>query len=300
MEPWFTVVIPTLNSAAWIGVLLEHYRERHVTPTILLDDKTTDETRAICERMGSPIVDIRGFSFTEAIVAVTRDCVRTPWVLFIHDDEAPSDKLFERLKGPPPPDEAQSVAVPRRWIWYDPDKPLQYGRSDHWQDRTEQSGTDHAWRIFRPDQVKFVPAMHSEGFYIDRWSRFPLDTYFVHFEWVLRTHAQRVAKLMRYDEYRYGYGKFFEKVYLPESQKEGIIEYRPVETQSYDKLAAAYFAARGTSSPLVRPSLKTRYAKTWKHLLNKVRPTDFAKEALDRKGLNVRLEKEVLDPYSAG
>jgi hypothetical protein len=32
MQNWFTVLIPTKESAAWIGTLIAHYQSRGVTP----------------------------------------------------------------------------------------------------------------------------------------------------------------------------------------------------------------------------------------------------------------------------
>jgi hypothetical protein len=299
MQNWFTVLIPTKDSAAWIGPLLAHYQSRGITPTLLLDDRTRDATRAIAEGMGAPIVDIHGFTHTEAIVCVAKDCVTTPWCLFVHDDEVPSDKLFARLNGPPPPDAATTVAVPRRWAWYVPGQPLMYGRSAQWQDRTEQHGHDHHWRLFRPDQVTYTPVMHWQGFYIDRWSRLPLDTYIVHFEWVLRSAAQRRLKLWRYDEYRWGYGKFFAKLYLPEAEPPGVIEYLPFETHDYDELAKVYYAARGPDPRIPPPSLRTQFRRLKTYIGNKIRPPNFSEEPADRKGLNVKLEREVPDPANA-
>jgi hypothetical protein len=298
MDRWFTALIPTRDSAAWIGPLLAHYQARNITPTILLDSRTRDETRAIVERAGAAIVDIPRFTHTEAIVGVTKDCVNTPWAFFAHDDEVPSDRLFERLGAPPPPEEVQSVAIPRRWAWYEPGKPLMYGRSEHWADRSGRHGTDHHWRLFRPDRVTYVPTMHSDGFLVDRWARVAPDAYIVHFEWVLRSYKQRVEKLRRYDEHRYGYGRFFHNIYLPEGQPEGAIEYLPFETHAYDILARTYFAARkpDTSSPLMRRSLRTHLARAKSFCIVKLGLYDFNREPADRIGLNPKLEREVPDP----
>jgi hypothetical protein len=299
MQPWYSVLIPTKDSAAWIGTLLRHYQARGITPTLLLDARTTDTTRAIAAALGVPVVDVHGFTHTEAIVSLAKDIVKTPWALFIHDDEVPSDALFARLAGPQPPDAAQSVALPRRWAWFEPGQPLMYGRSSHWHDRTDQPGTDHAWRLFRPDQVTYTSIMHTEGIRIDRWSRVPLEAYFVHFEWVLRSRAQRAWKLWKYDEYRWGYGKFFEKVYVPESQPPGVIEYLPFGTTAYDELAAAYYAARGPDPRIPRRSLRTQIRRLKHYIADKIRTPNFSDEASDRKGLNVKLDREVADPFNA-
>lgn len=294
MPAWFTPIIPTRDSAAWIGALLAHYQARGVTPTILLDDRTTDSTRAIATAAGAAIIDISGFTHTEAIVSVAATAVTTPWALFIHDDEIPSDALFARLAGPPPPEPATSVAIPRRWAWYEPGQPLTYGSSSQWHDRTGRNGADHAWRLFRPDRVTYTATMHSEGFYIKSWHRFPLDAYFIHFEWVLRTAAQRQAKLRRYDEHRYGYGAFFQKIYVPESQPPGVIEFFPFETTAYDALAGAYYAARRPDKPLPPRSLRTQFARARNFAISRLGLADLSREPADRKGLNVRPELEVI------
>src|ERR1700742_907345 len=112
MDSWYTVVIPTRDSAGWIGAVLEHYRARGIVPTLLLDTRTKDDTKAVAQRHGARVLDMPGFVFTEGVVAMTREVVETQWALFIHDDEMPSDALFARLSTPPPADTlAQSVAV---------------------------------------------------------------------------------------------------------------------------------------------------------------------------------------------
>ena len=85
--------------------------------------------------------------------------------------------------------------------------------------------------------------MHTDGYVVEDWARLPREEYLLHFEWVVRSHAQRQAKLKRYDRVRYGFGKFFESYYLPEDQPSGMIEYRPLGP-AYDALADAYHASR--------------------------------------------------------
>ena len=293
-EPWYTVVIPTRDSAAWIGPLLAHYRARGVTPTIMLDTRTRDDTRAIATRHGARIVDMPGFTFTERMVALTREFVTTPWVAFIHDDEMLSDAVFERLRGPQP-EGVQSVAIPRRWAWYEPGQPLRYGRSGHWRDRAGDNGSDHGWRLFRPDQVTYISVMHTEGFLIDRWSRLPPHAYNVHFEWVLRSHAQRVAKLRRYDAYRYGYGTFFKNLYLPEDQPAGVIDYIPFETNAFDELARTYFAARGPDPKPTPLTLRDRWAQLQMKLTTGLGLTSADVTPEYRQRLEPRLDAEVPD-----
>jgi hypothetical protein len=295
--PWYTIVIPTRDSAAWIGPLLEHYRAHGVVPTLLLDSRTRDDTETIARRAGVPIIGLAPFKFTEAIVAVTREAVQTPWAFLVNDDEIPSDRLFQRLAGPEPPMSVQSVAISRRWAWHEPGMPLRWGCNTIWRDRAGRDGADHHWRLFRPTEVTFVAAMHSDGFLIDRWSRLPPDAYLVHFEWVLRCRSQRQAKLRRYDRHRYGYGAFFANMYLPEDQPTGFFDYIPFETDAYDRLAQIYYAARGPDVPLGRRSLAEHYARLRQALAQRLHLSSFDREPKDRVGLTPRLDREVPDPY---
>lgn len=295
LNQWFTVLIPTRQSARWIRPLLQHYLAHGVAPVILLDARTDDNTAEIIVSLGLTYFAVQHFTCTEAAVSMAQDIVSTPWALFVHDDEMPSATLFERLSGPPPPDEVQSVAISRRWAWHEPGSTLTFGRSEKWADRALHPGADHHWRLFRPQQVRYVPAMHSDGFYIDRWCRFSPDKYIVHFEWVLRSHAQRTAKLRRYDEVRYGYGKFFQSLYLPEDQPAGDIEYSPFETHEFDELAALYYSLRNQSPVIQRPSLQAILARMKFKLKNFMDIRDEMAEPADRRGLNVQLELEQAD-----
>jgi hypothetical protein len=296
MDPWYRIVIPTRDSAAWIGAVIDHYRARGVAPVIAIDTRTKDSTRQVVERHGAEAVDLPAFSFTESIVAITRGIVATPWALFVHDDEMPSDALFARLAGPQPPDAVQSVAIPRRWAWYEPGRPLCYGRSDHWRDRAGDNGADHHWRLFRPGAVTFVSKMHSDGFLIDRWSRMPPEAYIVHFEWIIRSRGQRAAKLRRYDRMRFGYGKFFANMYLPEDQPPGIIDYIPFETDAFDRLARVYYGARGPETTEQPLTLGERWARFRNMAETRLGLAHHARTPGDRIGLAPRPEAEIADP----
>jgi hypothetical protein len=244
MQNWFTVVIPARDCAKWLAPLLARYAAWNVKPILLLDARTSDDTRDIAKKHAVRVVEITSFQFAEGLARLTRDIVGTPWVLFVNDDELPSQDLFARLAGPPPSDEAQSVAIPRRWAWYRPGEPLQYGKSQCWPDRAGNNGADHHWSLFRPDRVVFISEMHSDGFAVDTWCRLQPNEFIIHFEWVVRSRAQRAAKIRRYDRYQYGLGSFFANMYLPEDQPEGTIEYASFGTSVYDGLAKAYYAAR--------------------------------------------------------
>ncbi len=295
---WFTVAIPTRDSAGWIGALLDLYAAHAIRPVILLDGRTRDDTAAIATAHGCRIVAVEDFRFTEGVVSLTRQCVSTPWALFMHDDEAPSAALFDWLAGPEPRTTASSIALSRRWARYEPGEPLRFGRSDHWQDRTGRHGFDHMWRLFRPDRVRFTAAMHSDGFFIGHWARLPPELFFVHFEWVLRTPEQRVMKLRGYDRHRYGYGRFFESMYLPERTPVEM-RYATLDEPAMEPLAERFHAARDETVRITPRAPLDHYA-FWRHrILSALFPPRPGVEPKDRRGLAPLAENEVpLDPVS--
>lgn len=297
MEPWYTVVIPTRDSSGWIGGVLEHYRARGIVPTLLVDTRTKDDTKAVAQRHGARTVDMPGFVFTEGVVAMTRDVVETPWALFVHDDEIPSDTLLARLRtAPPAGTPAQSAAIPRRWAWYEAGKPLAYGHSEFWRDRLNVNGADHQWRLFRPRDVTFISQMHTDGILIDRYLRLPIDAYLVHFEWVIRNRSQRVAKLRRYDRARYGFGRFFANMYLPEDQPPGAIDYIPFGTDEFDTLARNYYAMRGPDLAEEPLRLSDHWARIKNDFSTWAGFSHHSRAPKDRAYLAPRLEAEVVEP----
>lgn len=295
MDTWATIIIPTRNSAVWIRSLIEEYAARGVHPTFVLDERSNDKTEEILRESGLPFHKTGAFPFTEAIVSISREIAKTPWVLWMHDDEFPSEGLFARLSGPEPADAVSSVAVQRRWVWFEPGKQPTYGRSRHWHDRTDQPGADHCWRLFRPDRVTYVSIMHTEGFLIEKWSRLQPQCYIAHFEWVIRTRAQREAKLRRYDAYRFGYGTFFRRLYLPEDQEAGVIDYVPCGHDRYDRLLPSYFGARGPNPPNPPLTLHERSQRLFARLNGLRGMGVFRREAKDRLGLQPLRENELAD-----
>jgi hypothetical protein len=293
MQPWFTIVTPTRDSAGWIGTTLAHYQARGITPILLLDVRTTDATAAIAKSFGVRTVPVTDFRFTEHVVRLCQDCVTTPWAYFVHDDEIPSDALLARLQQPPPNDNIQSVAIPRRWAWYEPGKPLHYGVTTHWLDRAGQNGADHHWRLFRPNAVTYISAMHTEGFLLNRWARVERHEYMVHFEWALRTRNQREAKLLRYDKARFGFGSFFKNQYLPEDQPPEVMQYAPFETNTYTPLAQAYYNARKPDIAPPRPDFFHRLRDTWHRAKDRLLPPDLNAVPKDRVGLKPLAAHEV-------
>lgn len=235
------------------------------------------------------------FTFTEATVGLSREAVRTRWALWVHDDEVPSDALLARLAGPAPRDSVQSAAIPRRWAWYAPGERLCFGASPQWQDRTGRHGMDHTFRLFRPHAVTFVAAMHSEGFRIESWGRLPPDHYIVHFEWVIRSMAQRRAKLRLYDRARDGFGRFFESMYLPELQPAGFIDYTPFETDAFDALAEAYWRARQPPGPIPKRTLREWWRRWRGFAAGRLGLVDFRRDDPDRSWVKPRPELEVPD-----
>src|SRR3954451_24847047 len=87
-----TVVIPTRNSARYLHIVLQFYRQHYIPVTVLVDSRTTDGTFAIAEQLCNKVVTIntRGALVLEDFLGAICEHCETRWVLRIDDDELPS------------------------------------------------------------------------------------------------------------------------------------------------------------------------------------------------------------------
>jgi hypothetical protein len=122
--------------------------------------------------------------------------VRTPWCLRIDDDELPTTALISFVNNSAVGDNKKPVGFSRALLRYDPSH-----------DRLERShflvygpdcDFDRQWRLFQPKEVTYDTRLHSSGFFIEKGQRAPEEAQILHFDWILRSEAQRRAKLARY------------------------------------------------------------------------------------------------------
>jgi hypothetical protein len=250
----FTVVIPTLNSEKWIASLHDYYATVGLEPLYCLDDKTCDDTAGILTSLGARFTVVgTAIPRVEALVASFKDLVDTPWILRIDDDECPSRYMVEWLRAGSYRTMEPVVSFPRRWLrfasvrrWWPPFgrcERLEFAARKAWDSATSQNGEDRQFRLYQKDAVAYTSRIHSPGFTIEAASSAPGEACLFHFDWVLRSKAERLAKMAHYDIQERGAGTQTAHFYLPEDVTQW--DYTgEIHDQDVKRLAQAMRAAR--------------------------------------------------------
>ena len=88
-------VFPTINSAHWLGHLIDHYRELGLSVVFAVDARTSDDTRNVLTKEGSKYFDVRGeHPRVESLMQNIVSELKSQWILRLDDDEVPSPALL--------------------------------------------------------------------------------------------------------------------------------------------------------------------------------------------------------------
>ena len=192
-----TLVVPTINAAAWLPAIIDFYAGLGIRPLFAVDQRTSDHTCALLDGARQDWITVSGHEpRVEALMPAILERIRTPWVLRLDDDELPTPALlaccdaaideqvgtvgFARLnlrKASPSAgiDASQFLTVARHVDW------------------------DRQWRLFRPGDVRVHDRLHTPGF--DTRSRRPAPpaATLLHLDWIIRSEARRRRKQQTYD-----------------------------------------------------------------------------------------------------
>jgi hypothetical protein len=237
-SPIYRIVVPTRDSARWIGTFHREYQRLGVEPVYLFDLRSRDRTGDILKELGAEAISITPkYDRVECMLAATLD-IPTEWVVRFDDDELPSMALIEWLNRNLETIVAPCVAISRRELLVYADQ-LCFSRMEpfyfHPQDPTFLGPQ---WRGFRPASVCFTETIHTAGFDVADFATVPQSTYFVHFDWLLRTVQQRRAKIQHYERQSAGGGWRFAQFYLPEMLLPESSRWTPMGTDEFDSLVA--------------------------------------------------------------
>jgi hypothetical protein len=200
-----TVVVPTRNSSRWIAHIHAYYQKLGISPLYCVHSKSSDNTEAVLSRLGAIIERLEAdANHLEPMLPMIRDMAGTPWVLRIDDDECPSRSLLNWIshhrKG--------EVGFRRLWLRFAPGwlgERLEYVATDAWNWKWSPQGEDRQFRLYRGDLVCYHPSIHTPGFHLRKPRLAPRHAVLYHFDWILRSRAEREAKVARYGSHRHFY-----------------------------------------------------------------------------------------------
>ena len=204
------IIIPTINSAHYIDLILSYYQKINLPVTVFVDSKTTDETASIAARYTREVVPFvnPATRVGEMIEGMSRHC-RSRWVLRIDDDELPSTRMLEFVRRVIKRDKYSVVGFDRYETVFNLNgEPFCSVKHD--------PITHRQWRLYQPDKVRFHGRGHTEGFDLndDRRLVAPAPSFMIHLNWVVHSPAQRLEKIVRYEVHTPGHGMPFRNYYL--------------------------------------------------------------------------------------
>lgn len=247
------VVVATKNSARWFGAMIDAYHKLGIEPLVLLDGYSEDETERLL--IGKDVAYVKVFPElprVEAMIGLIPDHTEAEWVLRLDDDEFPSRALIAWIGDRLPEDAANIVGAPRRWVRLGKTGRCEY--SNHPLLRWHEEKMDIQWRLFKPNEVKYITDIHSPGFAVPKSPVAPDPAYLVHFDWVIRSWSERANKLEGYDKQKSGAGSGFRDLYLWETSDLDEHAFKRMETNEFDRLARSITHSNQSSKKVLSVS----------------------------------------------
>lgn len=230
----FDLVIPTRDGLPYTLIIAREYARLALKPRYFIDGRSSRLCRSLSTALLSPTAII--FPSGESIEEILPQIVAASnarWMLRIDDDEAPSSALVAWLTQMRSPAGKTIIALPRYAVRFEDDTAV-YARSipnvvEH----------DYQHRCFVREGVAFDATLHTAGL-----KYAPSDVVYAppecclyHFDWIVRTRAERAAKLSRYERLAPGSWSEFVSQYLPENFSRSDYDYAPLNDLDAIRLA---------------------------------------------------------------
>lgn len=191
-----TLVVPTVNSAAWIARLVQLYAHFGIRPLFAVDRRTTDATEHILTDLGADWLHVSGDApRVEAVMPSIIAAVSTPWILRLDDDEFLTKGLCAFLPTAIADAGHDALGLPRLALRLDDADRLVASRFVAFGPDGEY---DRQWRLFRREAVGFDKRLHTAGIVFNAGQRAPPEAALLHFDWVLRSTQMREQKFRSY------------------------------------------------------------------------------------------------------
>jgi glycosyltransferase involved in cell wall biosynthesis len=210
-EGGLSIVIPTINSARYIDIVLGFYLRHQIPVSVLVDDRSCDETFAIAKSLVSDTRLIRncGTGMEDMLPSIAEMCPAR-WILRIDDDELPTLGMMQFVKEAMGHPEIDAYGFPRYQCAISREALLL-------QAKAVSTSVHQQWRLYQPTRVTFHNTWHTPGFHPERiQTSAPASAILIHLDWAVHTYAERLEKIERYDAHTPGEGTKWRSYYLYE------------------------------------------------------------------------------------
>lgn len=183
----FTILMPVWNAGNYLDIILKHYAQFDIRPTIIFDTKANDNSETIIRRFRCPIIPADNPTFrSQYIVERGAREVSTSWALRMDDDEVPLkgqlDYIASSVKALP--DDAIIGFVRHQCAI----------RSGILCTSQKHTGTIHRqFRLFQPSHATFTLQDHSTGYTVPEEQRLtaPNSAAMIHLDWTVHSLRER-------------------------------------------------------------------------------------------------------------
>ena len=233
------IFIPTRDSARWVGIFLDAYRRLGVEPLYVVDARSTDGTLDLLREKGADcVVFTPGGDFAESgMIEAGARAAGGGWLLRLDDDEFPSRALVDWI-GARTGSLNQVWQISRRELYREPDGAIVYSRAPTRYPSVWREDFLHPQpRFFHAGRVRFIEQVHTCGYEDAKFFDFaPEQAFIIHCNCLLRTPAERFAKMARYEAIRPGGAFIVADECLPEifpashhdAGRDGLEEFVPL------------------------------------------------------------------------
>jgi hypothetical protein len=228
----FRVFIPTRDSTKWIGVFLDAYRKIGVEPLYIVDSRSKDGTLETLRSMNADTVLFTpSGDFAEAgMVEFGAQHIETQWALRFDDDEFPTRALIQWAADVGCKSLNQGWQISRRELFLENGNIVYSRAPNRYLNRYRPDFMHPQFRLFHTRRVRYLQQLHTMGFEEVLFFDFaPDNAFFIHCNCLLRSPAERLAKVNIYE------------AILPLSTLKVVDEYLP-------ELFPAYYHAAGRDS----------------------------------------------------
>jgi glycosyltransferase involved in cell wall biosynthesis len=227
-----SIVVPTINSARYIDIMLRYYCENGIGVEVFVDSKSVDSTLEIV-RAYYPARSIGNESTRVGeIIEAMSIAAGSRWVLRLDDDELPSREMLAFVADAIAKDDADAYSFARHQC--------AVSQSGEMLRSTAISALDHKqYRLYQVKKVRYISAGHTSGFLHEglRLIDAPVDSCMIHLDWAVHSFDERQSKVRRYDAHTPGHGSAWESYYLFETDPALRRSFEPLILPEFNSVA---------------------------------------------------------------
>lgn len=229
------IIVAVCDSEVWLPIIHDYYTALGLSPLFIVDRRSRDQSLSILRSRHARIwIKTGNHPRVESLLLSVIPRIDSQWILRFDDDEAPSRALLRWIGANLSSLNAPAVGLPRQWVRLDPTGQPQGSRCAQaggaW-------GADRQYRLFQPKLLSLNDEMHTPGFKLGRCIDAPAEACMYHFDWIIRSYADRQVKIRRYEWQSAGGGQAFAAYYLPEDHDPDFYDFRPISDPDIAALA---------------------------------------------------------------